>query len=107
VRVIVAYSRGGEWVAFKLRTTPGTKIRGSVNQFILSKITGLTYQSEIALRLLLCEEQLGAGCAPGGAKSIRRKVRLCGNYLMRLGVKQYPPVSRHTVHQLVSVYTIL
>jgi hypothetical protein len=28
-------SRGGEWVAFKLRTTPGTKIRGSVNYFTL------------------------------------------------------------------------
>jgi hypothetical protein len=29
------WSRGGEWVAFKKRTTPGTKISGSVKYFIL------------------------------------------------------------------------
>jgi hypothetical protein len=30
-----AYSGEGEWVAFKIRTTPGTKIRGSINYLIL------------------------------------------------------------------------
>ena len=28
---IGAQSRGGEWVALKLQTTPGTNIRGSIN----------------------------------------------------------------------------
>jgi hypothetical protein len=41
---VVYQLRGGDWEAFKLRTTTETKIRGSVSSFILCDLIWVVHQ---------------------------------------------------------------